>query len=500
MPDTPDNRGAVHVDLVGAAELFRYRPERLAAAALDGDLTCEFEHDGGHARAAAVLDVSSTGIGVAPAPGAFFAQGTQLGEVVVRFRGAPMWTGSATVVYQVQGPPPRLGLKLTSSLLEVEQIQLRDSALVRALVKDLGAIQRQIAALPEAWRAGIADLASLLQGARVLFDDIEGQVAPTDVRMREEEAPLFEAFHESWGPRFHEAQSRAWALSAGLPPEATPLARAYATRVLYPLVAGCPMHRRAFEKPLGYAGDYQMIRLYFAERHQGATLFDRFLHYAAQHYRLGRTVVARTSLLQRAVAEVLQSPQPRRVVSLACGPGIELQRFLSEASQLPPGSEIVLIDQDQEALAYCHGALTRIAASRPLRVELHALHFSLRQLLKPRDAAEREVTSRVLRGVDLVYASGLADYVPDPVAVALTAALHAMLAPGGRMLLGNLKLTPETSWIMEYVLGWHLEYREPEAMLGFARGLAPAPSQVAIIEDDTGRCMFLDVRRPGGAP
>ena len=54
-----------------------------------------------------------------------------------------------------------------------------------------------------------------------------------------------------------------------------------------PLLAACPMHRRAYEKPLGYAGDYRMMELCFAEEPLGDGLFGRFLIQIAQHYTLG---------------------------------------------------------------------------------------------------------------------------------------------------------------------------------------------------------------------
>jgi hypothetical protein len=57
--------------------------------------------------------------------------------------------------------------------------------------------------------------------------------------------------------------------------------------------------------------------------------------------------------------------------------------------------------------------------------------------------------------------------------------------------------TPDTTWMMDYVLGWPLVYRTEERMLLLGAELAPKPSQIGIMRDATGRCLFLDVRAPG---
>jgi hypothetical protein len=70
------------------------------------------------------------------------------------------------------------------------------------------------------------------------------------------------------------------------------------------------------------------------------------------------------------------------------------------------------------------------------------------------------------------------------------------LRDGGRMLLANLMEVPDSTWMMEYVVGWTLLYRTDEDMLRFAERLTPAPERVGITRDSTERCMFLDVTKP----
>ena len=129
-----------------------------------------------------------------------------------------------------------------------------------------------------------------------------------------------------------------------------------------------------------------------------------------------------------------------------------------------------------------------------LPVTVRCLHFSVRQLVSPRTAEEQAVVSQTLSNLDLVYSTGLYDYLPDAVAQRLTQRLYGLLRPGGRLLIGNFEETPNTTWIMDYALDWPILYRDEQAMRRLALGLRGNPTHVDVTRDATGRCLFLDLR------
>src|SRR5690606_4531855 len=111
----------------------------------------------------------------------------------------------------------------------------------------------------------------------------------------------------------------------------------------------------------------------------------------------------------------IRSGRPTRIVSLASGPAREVENLLQEIRPGDPPVEFILIDQDKDALQFCHERLTRELIGRhrgQLPVSLHYLHFSVRQLMKPASDTERHVVEKVLRDLDLVYSAGLFDYLP----------------------------------------------------------------------------------------
>ncbi len=76
--------------------------------------------------------------------------------------------------------------------------------------------------------------------------------------------------------------------------------------------------------------------------------------------------------------------------------------------------------------------------------------------------------------LDLVYAAGLYDYLPDSIAQALTARMFAMLKPGGRCYLVNF--APETYDIayMDSYMDWQLIYRDNNALQSVRRLVRPS--------------------------
>jgi hypothetical protein len=165
----------------------------------------------------------------------------------------------------------------------------------------------------------------------------------------------------------------------------------------------------------------------------------------------------------------------------------------------PTPIRFVLVDQDEVALAYANDKITAAILANPRlgdEVEVECLHLSVRQLMKP-ETDELLASIARLSGANLVYSAGLFDYLPDNVAQKLLMRLYDLVGSGGRLLVGNLRETPDTTWLLDYVLNWPLVYRTRESMESLASVLKPTPRTLRINFDGTERCLFWDVERPG---
>lgn len=491
MSSSSRDTGAFHPELLGAEAAIRFRAERIPASALAARLHAVFEADDQVYGPYPVVDVSSTGMAVA-IEGLFLPPGTPVANLELQCESVGLWSGSGTVVYQSHD---RLGLRFSSGTINLRSLKLL-ATLEQNFERRLNDIDTARETLPVESRAAVADLRQTIHGAKTFLESIEQRLRdePPSPYHTDLEA-MIRSVYDKWAPRFHHQVGALHEGSKRLTIEQRTQLREYAKEILADLFLDCPMHSRAYSKPRGYAGDYHLMTLYFAPL-AGPHLFGKFLHHVSKSYTLGRTVVAREALLRSELKKLTAHGRPLRIVSLASGAAMELQRLIATLPAHTAPIELILVDQDDESLAYAYEAISHELGARQdvaLPVTLKCLHFSVRQLLRQRNDAERAVVADLGRGVDLIYSAGLFDYLPDEVAGRLLESLRALLVPGGRLLIGNLQDTPDTSWIMENLLAWYLVYRDPDDMLRLGQAVAQKGDRVGVIADETGRCLFIDL-------
>jgi len=485
-----------HVDFMGSESVHRFRPGRMQACELSGSLVASFKLEG-EPRTANVVDVSSTGLALEavsiPCP-----PGASITDLEVMYDGAPVWSGSGEVIYQVGDSPSRIGVRLTSGLIEVSELRYRNILRTSDALAAIDLTAQAATHLPDSWRARVADAHHLLQVAQAHFNACEHELAQLGTERIERERALIRAFYDAWAPKYRTVFTELYHESVGFDARQQELASHYAERHLYPLLEGCPLHSRSHDKPSGYAGDYQTMLLCSGPDHLAGSLYERFLYWVARNYTMVRTVPARQRFISRRLGEASGSKGGvTTVVSIACGPATEIADFVRIMEPRP--FRFVLVDQDQSALAYANDKIAAAVLENPAlgaEVQVECLHLSVRQLMKP-DTDDLRNSIRRLQAANLVYSAGLFDYFTDGVAQKVLMRLYDLLAPRGRLLVGNLRETPDTTWLLDYVLGWPLVYRTRESMETLAGVLKPSPATLRISFDGTERCLFWDIESPG---
>ncbi len=490
-------KGARHSELQGGHEAYRYRPKRLDSGSLCFPPICRFRYNGRNLTAREVIDVSPTGVGIVPDEEVYLETGAELEEVEISHCNHRVWHGRARIVNRGNERHPRLGLHFLGGRLNLKHLHFRDQLVEDRLSRSLREVHDFCGELPADWRAGISTLRQILGAAKEVMDDMEQREDGSEWRQdSERKRALCTMVFDKWWPTFRDQVLRMDQLSSLLKEEHMESAQTYASMELMPLLTPCPMHSRSYEKPRGYAGDFEMMNLGQADELQGKSLFGCLLHHLGQNYSLGKTVIARGASAFDAVVRTASIGRKVRIVSLASGPAIELRDFLIHHGPFQNEIELILVDQDFEALEDAEEALSRILVEREdaHKVTLKCLHFSVKQIMCPQDASERQLVQEDLHNVDLVYSMGLYDYLELPVAVRLSRKLLSMLAPGGRLLVGNLERVPDSSWVMDFVTHWHLVYREEQDMHDIAQRVRMPLASKRVFRDSTGHCLFLDLR------
>jgi hypothetical protein len=220
------------------------------------------------------------------------------------------------------------------------------------------------------------------------------------------------------------------------------------------------LQNRARTKPRGYAGDFEMLaRICDGWRcdHPLGRLFDRYFQSEAAP----QAVRNRTQLMaERIAAQCQASEAPFHVVSVGSGPGEDLRRA---AEMLPAEArarlQATLLDIDPDALEFASQRLSSVLRPSQIRARRENL-FRL--------AKNRRLQSE-LAGAQLVYCTGLFDYLNVPEGGTLLRTMWNWLAPGGHTLAFNFTLPNPTRTYMEWIGNWYLTYRTRDELAELAQ-------------------------------
>jgi hypothetical protein len=248
------------------------------------------------------------------------------------------------------------------------------------------------------------------------------------------------------------------------------------------LVDLSPIAARFFHKPLGYAGDFEMMNMLYRNESLGDTLFGQALSRVILDCDAARAVRHRAQYLVgkvTAAATCGEPDRPARILSVAAGPAMELQLILrKDPALLRAGrAEITLLDQDAGALRHAREQIEALAARARVEVTLRCLNSSI-----------RTVIAEGLHGsYDLIYSAGLFDYLKDRTARAAGVRLVAALAPGGTAVIGNFGDANPSRPLMELFTDWPLLHRSASDL---RRLFGDIGSSMTIEQETTGVNLF----------
>jgi extracellular factor (EF) 3-hydroxypalmitic acid methyl ester biosynthesis protein len=261
--------------------------------------------------------------------------------------------------------------------------------------------------------------------------------------------------------------------------ELAPAHRSFAQAAIHPLILRAPFVYRTFAKPLGYAGDYEMVNQILGDPLQGPSTYFQLVNY--MFLQAGVAVAHRNRIdilhdrLNKLAESAVREGRTMRVLNVGCGPAVEIQRFARESPHSDQ-LEFVLVDFSEETLEYTRLQLEEASRRTGRKLKLTLQHESVNQLLK---RATRTQQLAPEEQFDYVYCAGLFDYLTDKVCTRLVEYFMSRSRPGGRILVTNVHSSnPEKNW-MEHFLEWYLIYRDEAGLKG------AMPSGLEIVETYT---------------
>jgi len=479
-------------DLEGAQgrEVF-FRPQRYRAADL-APLAAEVVLTTGTVeRRCALLDISENGAAFECPKDLLPAVGDVLGNVGVRFDAHEAYRGEVRVgSVRENAGTTIVGISFEGRLVSIDEILE-----LRAIKNLVG----QRASRPS-WRiAGHEKFKTLVSELRLTLEDAERQLRHVEVelpwhvvhgdptRARDE---LMRTIRSHIAAELVKAVEEIDANVRTVAAADIPHLIEYSRRQLHDFFMQAPAARRAFQKPFGYPGDYEVMRFLYELPFEGPTLFAKTMSLVTDEMAASRAVRCRKDLIKRCLkARLTGRSIPLRVLAIAGGPAQELCELLAETPRLPAPLEVVMFDQDKGALAYAYRRIQPLVEKREgPGVRIVYLHESIKRLLQDRTLFNEFGT------FDLIYSAGLFDYLRVPTAVQLSRDFHSRLAPGGQLLISNMVPENPSRWYMEHHLDWFLLYRSRAELMEMGQRACP-DARLRILEEETGVNPFLEFTR-----
>ena len=353
----------------------------------------------------------------------------------------------------------------------------------------------QVCQVRPEFKLAVADIQSFLLNLRRWLEHVElglRRGPASDLAQRENEA--IEKLRPQVVFMLDHLFARFEASASTLDAEALPRHRSYAQRLLHPIVLCAPFANRTYQKPLGFAGDYEMVNMILRDPREGASLFAKLLNVwllqqdsAAAHRNRLEFLHGR---LTQETLRCRRQGRPTRILNLGCGPAGEIQKFLT-AGVWADQVQFKLHDSDEETVEYTTRVLGDICRQHNRRTQIEVFNKSAAQIIK--ESARR--TNEAADGYDFIYCSGLFDYLPDHWCRKLMNIFWSWTRPGGLVLATNVTPRSPNRSSLELLLEWHLIYRDTAQFATFAPDDAAAES-VRLHSDDTGVNIILEARKP----
>ncbi|OGC07204.1 hypothetical protein A3H38_03245 [candidate division WOR-1 bacterium RIFCSPLOWO2_02_FULL_46_20] len=283
--------------------------------------------------------------------------------------------------------------------------------------------------------------------------------------------------------------NKTWELlvGQGLEDQINPLHQLYRSffqKEIHAFFLVSPFCRRVFQKPLGYAGDFRMLKYIYDDQLEGENLFAKLIHYFSINLEIAQAVKNRKNYILSKIAGQRKDAD-FSFMSVASGPAVEVVELMKDNSSM--NGSIHLLDSEIQALKSVKGQINNEVLKKK-KISLICHHNSIYDIIKNRMDVKKQ---------NLIYTTGLFDYLSDRIASRLIDDLFSLLKTNGVLIIGNLKHTGKVLRAYMELLGeWFLNYRNEEQLLGLAHNVADK-AKISIERDSTGIQLFLLIEKMG---
>ena len=280
-----------------------------------------------------------------------------------------------------------------------------------------------------------------------------------------------------------------------LSPEENSLHKRYFRLNFKNLINQTPFLKRAYEKPLGYAGDFGLMVMFYDYKDEGVTIFDKFMHRLSCNQPIAIANKNRVSYLSEIINLNHEKSNTKKfkITSIASGPAQEIKLFLENTNiKKDDQIEVILLDQEGLALDYAIKNLKETGNPK-CNFKLKALkEDAVLGVIKKKNFTEE------IEGSDIIICAGLFDYLSDRVSSKMIERMYEFLKPGGSIYIGNVSNENPNQFSMDYFMEWNLVVRSTAQMIELIPNSIKINRDVKyeVVSESLGLNLFLKIEKP----
>ena len=314
--------------------------------------------------------------------------------------------------------------------------------------------------IPLEVKAQVYEIEDWLEHLMAEINQIEENINPASSKsVVNYEETVISIIAEYMGQVFPQAYNKYEETLRSYPEEIHDNAVDFLRQKLKHIIYQSPFAERVFNKPLGYAGDYEMMNLIYKQENVGKSLFAQCLHRYYINEPAAQAVRNRADYLVNIITKALKAApkdQPYRILSVACGPAMEWQQLILTLSNMDQEIIVDLLDQDKTALLDTQNQLKQLCLQHSPPITFQFINKAIKNII---------ARGTDYKKYDLVYSAGLFDYLSDPIANKAATKMFESLESGGKMVIGNFNVDNPNKAGMDYALDWKLIYRSEDDLL-----------------------------------
>ncbi len=246
----------------------------------------------------------------------------------------------------------------------------------------------------------------------------------------------------------------------------------YFHQMLEPLLGrGIEINDHIYKKPLGYPGDY-MVQNYILDYHEGRylghTSYQKLINHYTCNIPISKSNVRRKDFFKDRILDILKRNGSARILSVASGPVRELIELIREG-RIDRPLMFKCVDFEERTLGYIKGEIDKIDEKKRRFLKIDYIRKNIPSLIRDKKLKEE------LGRHDLVYSSGLFDYLTDGLASRFAQVLYSLLSGEGLLIICNASLEKGSLRAYYELLGnWVFYHRSKEELLEWVKDIKTA--------------------------